>query len=701
MNRQLTQFSVMAVVGALAVVALFAVAFFAANGAQAENVTTNSMSYESGNGDGDPAKPQIRRTRPAKDATPTPTPVPLSRVREACSIPPAHAITGGAHALFEVYWDTDDQNLVNNPCPPKVGHIIETVEGPDGTPVPRVVGTSRADSDVNIGSTVIHMPDGLRLRVVEQAEGQPGGENRGAGTYAVPKNSRLFQAYDDDDTDKFVWLLPEWEPETPEDEANEEDELIHIGFSAALLRPADWDGEIKWNYETLREPEVAPGDRGVVLVTADPTFRVNDWDSGNPDVRLVSATPGEYEHRSWAFTKPGTYVLRVHARGTPRVGNSLGIENESVTSDISHYTFHAGSLADLNVAVSADNAAPQAGGVVTYTVNAGNAGPDTAPHGEVTVSLPEGLTYNPADTVVNGVSPNDDPVSLSDDGRTLTWQVGEMAEGYSATLSFKADVGGDTEGQSLEVTANIVAREEIGSSTVLQLDPRDGDNTSTVTIVITIPVNRPPSLIPQWSVEENATAGTVVARFKAVDPDGNKLFYDLSGEGASDFSVAIVGGGAQITVPTDDSIDYETMASYNLLLTVKDKKDASGNADDATDDTIGIMIEVTDVVDEASDLAFSVDPAEQAIGQKVKFTLDILAPLPEGASNVTVHINGPNEGESHTVPNPTFPVVWELTGSGDPGIRVYNASLSYTLDNDRVHVSAAAVQVTWTAATGN
>lgn len=708
MNRQLAQLSAMAVVGALAVVALFAVAFFAANGAQAENVTTNAIPYETGNGDGggvpgnEGGDSGEGGEGGGEGATPTPTPVPTRQSQpEDCDPDPAHAITGGAHALFESYWDEDDQNLVNNPCPPKVGHIVETVDG-----APRVVGTSREASDINIESTVVHMPDGLRLRVVEQAEGQPGGLNERAGTYAVEKDSPLWQAYSSRDRNRFVWLLPEWEPETPEDELNEEDELIHIGFSAALLDPDDWEGNILWNFETVREPGFRPEDRGVVLVTADPTFLNIDWNSRNPDVQLIDVTPGEYEHRSWAFTKPGTYVLRVHSKGKPEDGNSLGLENtsvtsKSVTSDISHYTFHAGSLADLNVAVSANTEAPEAGGAVTYTVDAGNAGPDTAPHGEVTVSLPEGLTYDPVDTLVNTAAPADGAVTVTDNGdsgSTLTWQVGEMVDGYSARLSFKAHVGADTADQALEVTANIVARETLGHSEVAQLDPRDGDDTSTVIIIVTGTVNGPPLFNLAWSVEENAMPGTVVGRIKVVEPDEDDVLeYHFAGDGHADFVAVGTADGVEVRVAA--SLDYEAgPQSYNLVLGVTDNKGPAGGPDPSTDHTIGLMIAVTDVVDEASDIAFSVNPDEQAIGETVKFTVDILAPLPEGADNVTVHINGP--GASHTVPNPTFPVMWEHTGSPPPGVKVYKASVSFDLKDKREHIYAVPVQVTWTPATG-
>lgn len=699
MLHKTTQLSVMAV-AVLAIVAVVAVALFAANGAQAENVTTNALPHESGNGGNQQVFPP-----PEPTAEPTPEPTRQSQP-EPCADPPVHAITGGAHALFESYWDYEDENLVNNPCPPAVEHIVEPVDIGGGQTEDQVVGTGRKASKINIESTVIHMPAGLRLQVVEKPQRQRPDATPVPGTYPVAKNSALFEAYPADETNKYVWLLPEWEPETPADEVNEENELIHIGFSAALLDQADWNGEIKWNFETVREPGFTPEDRGVFLVTADPNFQDIDWDSRNPDVQRVSVVPGEYEHRTWAFTKPGTYVLRVHAKGTPSKDNSLGRENtpvasKSVTSDISHYTFHVGSLADLNVAVSADTETPEAGGVVTYTVDAANAGPDTAPHGEVTVSLPEGLTYDPVDTRVNTAAPADGAVTLSADGRTLTWQVGEMVDDYSARLSFKARVGADTADQALEVTANIVARETIGHSEVAQLDPRDRDDSSTATVTPTGTPNGTPLFTLEWSVEENADAGTVVGRVKTVDPDGDVLFYNLKGEGYQSFDVALTDDGVEVRVSALASLDHEAgPQSYNMVLTVTDNKGPDGEVNGDTDDTIGITIAVTDVVDEASDLAFSVDKAELAIGETTTFTLDTLAALPEGASEDTVHITGPSgSGESHTVSNVTsFPVTWELTGSGDPGSREYNASLSFTLDNDRVHISADPVTVNWTAA---
>lgn len=65
-------------------------------------------------------------------------------------------------ALFDVYWDYDDdaldpnsKTLINNPCPPMVVHH-PAHEDERGDLIPE--STTRRPSDVDIGHTIIHIP---------------------------------------------------------------------------------------------------------------------------------------------------------------------------------------------------------------------------------------------------------------------------------------------------------------------------------------------------------------------------------------------------------------------------------------------------------------------------------------------------------------------------------------------------------------
>ena len=100
------------------------------------------------------------------------------------------------------------------------------------------------------------------------------------------------------------------------------------------------------------------------------------------------------------------------------------------------------------------------------------------------------------------------------------------------------------------------------------------------------------------SVPENSPATTVVGDPVAVkEPDtGDTLTFGLTGDGAGNFAAsADANGNAQITVAEGAHLNYEHKRSYDLVLTVSDGKDASGNADPAVDHTIGVQVSLEDV----------------------------------------------------------------------------------------------------------
>ena len=100
------------------------------------------------------------------------------------------------------------------------------------------------------------------------------------------------------------------------------------------------------------------------------------------------------------------------------------------------------------------------------------------------------------------------------------------------------------------------------------------------------------------SVAENVT-GAVGNPVGATDSDsGDILTYSLGGTDAAFFVINTTTG--QLSVPSGAPLDYENednKTSYNVTLSVRDEWDASGIADTATDDTITVTINLTDVND--------------------------------------------------------------------------------------------------------
>ena len=129
--------------------------------------------------------------------------------------------------------------------------------------------------------------------------------------------------------------------------------------------------------------------------------------------------------------------------------------------------------------------------------------------------------------------------------------------------------------------------------------PKNRQPSSSSTVVSFSPVsksNRTPAFTEggraDRSVAERTATGTNIGRpVKATDNDGDSLTYSLGGSDAASFG--IVGSSGQLL--TKDALDYETKSSYSVTVSVSDGKDARGNADKATDDTITVTITVINV----------------------------------------------------------------------------------------------------------
>ena len=133
--------------------------------------------------------------------------------------------------------------------------------------------------------------------------------------------------------------------------------------------------------------------------------------------------------------------------------------------------------------------------------------------------------------------------------------------------------------------------------TVTATDAGNASDTVTVTITVT-DVNELPAFDGEAttrSVSESAGAGANIgAPVAATDPDdGQSLIYTLGGTDVDSFRIVSSTGQLQ----TKDELDRETKASYSVTVSVSDGKNADGNPDPATDDTITVTINVTDAND--------------------------------------------------------------------------------------------------------
>ena len=120
--------------------------------------------------------------------------------------------------------------------------------------------------------------------------------------------------------------------------------------------------------------------------------------------------------------------------------------------------------------------------------------------------------------------------------------------------------------------------------------------------VSTVVVNtapRFPALVPgqdgeprdalERMVAENADSGEVAgAPVAAVDPDGDALTYRLSEDDVASFDIDETTG----QLISRSVFDYEAMATYSVIVSVLDGKDADGNPDTAIDDSTAVTVTI-------------------------------------------------------------------------------------------------------------
>lgn len=709
MTQRRTQLSVMAV-AALAIVALAAVMLLASGvPAQAGSMPATHESATD-------APPQPQQTAP-----------------EACAESPVPVYGGAAGAkrlaLFDVYWDTAQKNLFNNPCPPTVSHHPAQYDDRDELLSP--ARDVRDASDVDVRETIIHIPNGYRRTLAVNSSDDitrfPFLYEDALGANGQPvSDTNPADGAKDTPVSDAVWILPTCDPsytdaQNAANPARAGAEDLCLIFSAALLNPDNWvdgpksptAGPVQFEFESIREPSISAADRGAAFAFYPhndiPSGIADDqitWRTDDADTNELLITPGSYEYRQWAFTRPGTYVFELHVKGHPREhdvhGAVIDTRDITTTSEIMHYRIHVGLLAELNTVITASDTTPNVGDTVTLTVTARNEGPDAGTDATVQAVLPEGLTYVSSETATGTYN-----------SETGVWSLGTMAapaagvDATAATLTITATVDEGTRGTPLEVTATISATETIGGSTVNELDPHNEHHSARVTITPRAENHTPPMFKVTRSVVENSAADTAVGDIIMVmDPDeGETLAYALEGDGADNFDAAAVDGGVQVSVASGANLDYESAMSYDLKLTVSDGVDHEGNADSSVDHSIGLLVNITDV-DEPFTVTLMGDGGNTpTVGQgNFRLVMELHnKPYEHGTLRYRLYeadADGSNSTNSYGLLNPSFPYFGPEIIPTEPKTRQYRLTITEDVDNggERTLATSNTLLVQWQAA---
>ena len=118
----------------------------------------------------------------------------------------------------------------------------------------------------------------------------------------------------------------------------------------------------------------------------------------------------------------------------------------------------------------------------------------------------------------------------------------------------------------------------------------------TYTVTVTRAPNTPPAFdegaTTTRGVDENTAAGQDIGDpVAATDDDNDTLTYSLDAVGAESFDIVAATGQLQ----TKAALDFEDKSSYTVTMSVRDSKDANGDADEVTDDTIRVTIQVANL----------------------------------------------------------------------------------------------------------
>ncbi|MYE46664.1 MAG: hypothetical protein F4X25_07920, partial [Chloroflexi bacterium] len=248
-------------------------------------------------------------------------------------------------------------------------------------------------------------------------------------------------------------------------------------------------------------------------------------------------------------------------------------------------TYNYESKSSYTVIVSVSDEKDDAGGpdnviddTITVTINLINV--DEA--GTVTISGMEvgGETLSASVTDIDGTVSN------------LTWQ---WALGASASGPF-APISGAT---SDEYTTVAVDVNRFLRATASYTDPQgSGKSASAVTGQIAASNNEPTfgvdGVITREVAENSGANVDVGAAVVASDDDtADTLYYWLTGSDASSFTID--SGTGQIKTKDGITYNFEVREFYDVSVNVRDNKDAAGNSNTLRDDTVSVIVNVTDV----------------------------------------------------------------------------------------------------------
>jgi LPXTG-site transpeptidase (sortase) family protein len=315
-------------------------------------------------------------------------------------------------------------------------------------------------------------------------------------------------------------------------------------------------------------------------------------------------------------------VLQGAANSVTNTASVSGGSETNVTNDTASDPTNIVSAADIAVTKTVDNATPNQGANVVFTITAKNNGPSDATGVHVTDLLPLGLTF----------------VSASSGAYTQgtgVWVVGNLANGGSSTLTITATVTG---------TSAVINTATKSAET--EPDPVAGNNTSSVTvtgqaadIAITKTVsNATPNVGSQvtFTVTAHNNGPSTATGVVVTDLLPGSLTFVTSNPG----SPAYMPGTGVWTVGTLTNGASATLTiTVTVTTTAPTTNTATKTAEDQTDPVAGNNSAFAIVTGQAADIAVtkSVSNPTPDFGTNVTFTVTATNNGPSGATGIVVN----------------------------------------------------------------
>ncbi len=285
--------------------------------------------------------------------------------------------------------------------------------------------------------------------------------------------------------------------------------------------------------------------------------------------------------------------------------------------------------AALAVQLGVDNASPNVGDTVTFTLTVTNSGPDEADGLVILNALPTGLT-------VTGSTAGQGTFSA----QTGLWSVGTLADGQTSTLTFTATVGTAT---PLTDSASVHAVDEYdpdtsdaSASTLItpqiadlaltaaadSAEPNVGDE-----VTLTVTVNdEGPDAATDVSINAALPAGLT---FVSAEPSVG-TYDSLSGV----WSVGTVGTSSPEVLQIVATVDSPVAATFSTSIAHSDQADTIPANEEAS---------VTETPQESNlEMLTSVDNTRPNVGDDVTFTITLSNSGPDDATGVQLSIPLPS-----------------------------------------------------------